>query len=55
MGLRMQSIAGCFPEFVLQLLEAQVLVGLRKQFMNNFVFPTWACAADFTTTTNNNS
>ena len=26
---------------------AQVLVGLRKQFINNFVFPTWACATDF--------
>ena len=24
---------------------AQVLVGLRKPFINNFVFPTWACAA----------
>ena len=25
----------------------QVLVGLRKQFMNKFVFPTWAGAAGF--------
>ena len=25
----------------------QVLVGLWKQFINNFVFPTWACAACF--------
>ena len=24
----------------------QVLVGLRKQFMSNFVFITYACAAD---------
>ena len=30
---------------------AQVLMGLRKQFVNNFVFPTWACAAGF----NNNN
>ena len=27
--------------------EAQVFVGLRKQFIFNFVFPTWACAAGF--------
>ena len=31
--------------------EVQVLVGLRKQFVNKFVFPTWACAAGF----NNNN
>ena len=29
------------------LFVAQVYVGLRKQFMNNFLFPTWGCAADF--------
>ena len=29
----------------------QVLVRLRKKFINNFVFPTWACAAGF----NNNN
>ena len=33
---------------------AQVLVGLRKQFMNNFVFPTLACAAGFNNNDNNN-
>ena len=33
MGLREQSIVGCFPEFVFQLSVAHVLVGLRKQFM----------------------
>ena len=26
---------------------AQVLVGLQKQFISNFAFPTWACAAAF--------
>ena len=31
MGLREQSIVGCFPEFVFQFSIAQVLVGLRKQ------------------------
>ena len=30
---------------------AQMLAGLRKQFINNFVYPTWACAAGF----NNNN
>ena len=39
---------GCFPElFFLQFSVAQVLVGLRKQFINNFVFPAWDCAAGF--------
>ena len=47
MDLREQSIVGCFPEFVFQFSVAQVLVGLRMQFMNNFVFSTWACAAGF--------
>ena len=47
MRLRVQSIVGCFPEFVLQFSAVQVLVGLRKQFVNNFVFTTWACAAGF--------
>ena len=31
----------------------QVLVGLRKQFINYFVFPTWACAAGFNNNNNN--
>ena len=47
MGLREQSIVSCFPEFVFQFSVVQVLVELRKQFMNNFVFPTWSCAAGF--------
>ena len=41
MGLREQSIVGGFPEFVFKFFEAQVLVGLRKQFINNFIYPTW--------------
>ena len=49
--LREQAIAGCFPEFVFQFSVAQVLVGLQKQFINNFVFPIWTCAAGF----NNNN
>ena len=28
-----------------------MLVGMHKHFINNFVFPTWACAAGF----NNNN
>ena len=55
MGLRGQSIVGCFPEFVFQFSVAQVLVGLRKQLINNFVFPTWACAAGFNNNNNNNN
>ena len=34
---------------------AQVLVGLRKQFINNFVLPTWACSASFNNNNNNNN
>ena len=51
MGLREQSIVGCLPEFVFLFSVGQVLVGLGKQFINNFVFPIWDCAADF----NNNN
>ena len=52
MGLRVQSTVGCFPELcLLQFSVAQVLGVLRKHFINNFVFPTWACAAGFS---NNN-
>ena len=48
MGWRVQSTVGCFPELCcLQFFVAQVLVGLRKQLLNNFIFPTWACAAGF--------
>ena len=39
------------PCVYFQFSVAQVLVGLRKQFINNFVFPTWACATGF----NNNN
>ena len=40
----------CFLQFPV----AQVLVGLRKQFMNNF-FPTWAGAAGFDYNNNDNN
>ena len=39
MGLMEQSIVGCFLEFVFLFSVVQVLVGLRKEFINNFVFP----------------
>ena len=43
-----QSTVGCFPELCfLQLSVAKVLVGLRNQFINSFVFHTWACDAGF--------
>ena len=53
MGSRVQSTVGCFlPELCfLQFSVAQVLVGLRKQFINNFIYPTCASAAGF----NNNN
>ena len=55
MGLRKRSIVGCFPEFVFQFSVVQVLVWLRKQFINNFGFPNWACAAGFNNNNNNNN
>ena len=39
-GLKGAVIVGCFRECVFQFSVAQVLAGLRKQFINNFVFPT---------------
>ena len=52
MGSRVQSTVGCFPELCfLQFFVVQVLVGLRKKFINNFVLPTCAGAAGF----NNNN
>ena len=44
-------LVGCFLELVFLFSKVQVLVGLYKQFINNFVFLTWACAAGF----NNNN
>ena len=55
MGSRVQSTVGCFRESCfLQFSVAQVLVWLRKQFMNNFVFPARVCAAGFNNNNNNN-
>ena len=52
MDSRVQSTVGCFPELCfLQFSKAQVLVGLQKQLINNFVFFIWAFAAGF----NNNN
>ena len=40
-GSRVQFIVGCFPELCfLQFALAQVVAGLRKQFIKNYVFPT---------------
>ena len=48
MGSGVQSTVGCFPELCfLQFSVAQVLLVFRKQFINNVVFPAWACAAGF--------
>ena len=41
MGLRLQSTVGCFSELCfLQFSVAQVLAGLRKQLIKNFVSPS---------------
>ena len=42
------------PWDVFSFSVAQVLVVIGKQFINNFVFPTWACAAGFNNNYNNN-
>ena len=56
MGPWVQSTVGCFPKLCFhQFSVAQVLVGLRKQFITNFDFPTWACAAGFNNNNNNNN
>ena len=48
MGSRVQSTVGYFPELCfLPFSVAYVFVGLGQQFINNFVFPAWACAAGF--------
>ena len=46
MGLREQSNVGCIPEFF-RFSVVKVLLWLRKQFINNFVLPTWASTAGF--------
>ena len=56
MGSMVQSTVSCFSELCfLQFSVAQVLLGLQKQFINNLVFPTWACAARFNNDDNNNN
>ena len=56
MGSWAQSTVGCFTELCfLKFSVAHLLVGLRKQFINNFVFPDWACAGSFNNNDNNNN
>ena len=48
MGLREQSIVGRFPELCFFLVfRSAGVCAVAKQFIKNFVFTTWACAADF--------
>ena len=55
-GLRVQSTVCCFPVLCFSVFFVmQVLVGLQKQFINNFIFSTWACAAGFNKNTNNSA
>ena len=49
MGLREQSISSL--SLLFSFSAAQVLVGLRMQFIKKIVFHSWACAAGF----NNNN
>ena len=53
MRSREQPIVCCLPEFVFLFSVVQMLVGLRKQFIKSFVFPTLACAASFNNKNNN--
>ena len=56
MGLRQKPIVGCFSESCFfWFSEALVLLGLGKKFINNFVFPTCACAARFNNNNINNN
>ena len=53
---RVQATVGCFPLLCfLQFFVVQVLVGLQRQFINNIVFPTWACDAGFNNNNNYNN
>ena len=54
-GLRAQSIMVASLRYVFQFSVAQMSLGLRKQFINNFIFPTWACDAGFNNNNNNNN
>ena len=54
MGSRVQSSVGCLPQLCfLPVSVVQVNVGLRKQFINNYVFPTRACSVGFNNNNNN--
>ena len=56
MGSKAQSAVCCLDEFCfLQFSIAQVLVWLRKQFINNFVFPAWASAPGYNNNNNSNN
>ena len=55
MGLREQSIVGCFREFVFVFSVVHIVVGLRKQIIKKMFFPTWACDAGFNNNNNNNN
>ena len=52
-SLRARSTVGCFLNFF-QFPVEQVFVGMRKEFINNFVCPIPACASGFYNNNNNN-
>ena len=53
MGSRVLCSRWLLPWAVFSFPVAQALVGLRKQFISNFVFPTWAWTAGFNNDNNN--
>ena len=54
MGLREQSIVGCFPELCFSVFRGAGACGVAKVIINSFIFSTWACAAGFNNDNNNN-
>ena len=54
MGLREQSIVGCFPKFFFSVFPCAGACGVGPQFISNF-FPPRACAAGFNNNNNKKS
>ena len=55
MGLRVQSIVGCFPEFVFPVFRSSGACGAAKAIYKQFFFATWSYAAGFNNNNNNNN
>ena len=44
MGLREQSIVGCFPDLCFSVFRGSGACGVAKATYKQLCFPTWACA-----------